>query len=51
MKQNHLFFIIGMAGILCCGYFLITGKDTTTSLIGFISGTSLLFMWHQLEKK
>ncbi|MFC0521915.1 hypothetical protein ACFFGL_14555 [Mesonia maritima] len=50
MKTNYLVIITGILGVLFCGYFLITEKDIPTSLIGFISGTSLIFMWSQLRK-
>ena len=45
MKMNYLVFIVGILGLLFCGYFLMIGKDTTTSLIGFICGVSLIFFF------
>lgn len=50
MKTNDLVLIVGILGILFCGYFLMTGKDTSTSLIGFISGASLIYLWGYLRK-
>lgn len=50
MKKNSLVLIVGILGILFSGYFLIIGKDTSTSLIGFICGASLLFLWGYLRK-
>ncbi|PYE80921.1 hypothetical protein DFQ11_1031 [Winogradskyella epiphytica] len=51
MKTNDLILVVGILGILFCGYFLIIGKDTSTSLIGFISGSSLIYLWSYLRKK
>lgn len=51
MNKNNLILLIGILGIVFCGYFLLTGKDTSTSLIGFICGASLLFLWVQTRKK
>ena len=50
MKANNLVLIVGILGVLFSGYSLITGKNTSTSLIGFISGASLVFMWNDLRK-
>ncbi len=50
MKTNILVLIIGILGILFCGYFIIIGKDTSSSLIGFICGASLVFQWSYLKK-
>jgi len=49
MKTNYLVPMVGISGILFCGYFLILGKDVTTSLIGFICGASLLFLWSNFK--
>lgn len=49
MKTNNLVLIVGMLGILFGGYFLIIGKDISTSLIGFICGASLIFLWKHLS--
>ena len=51
MKMNYLVFIVGILGLLFCGYFLMIGKDTTTSLIGFICGVSLIFFGVLLKKQ
>ena len=52
MNANSLVLLVGILGIKFCSYFLIIGKDTSSSLIGFICGASLIFYWERnLRKK
>jgi hypothetical protein len=50
MKANYLILVIGVLGIVYCGYAMILQKDISTSFIGFISGTSLIWGYYNLKK-
>ena len=50
MKSNYLLLIVGIAGIIFAGYATFMQKDSTTSLIAFVSGASLVWAYFELSK-
>ncbi|WP_431166475.1 hypothetical protein [Tenacibaculum halocynthiae] len=49
MKANYFLLFIGILGLIFCGYHVISGNETSTSVIGFICGTGLI--WGYIKEK
>lgn len=49
MKANYFLLFIGILGLIFCGYHIISVNETSTSIIGFICGASLI--WSYIKEK
>ncbi|MFC5046671.1 hypothetical protein ACFSTE_10385 [Aquimarina hainanensis] len=48
-NTRYLILILGVLGSIACGYNIVLGEGIATNVFGFISGSSLVWGFFELE--